>query len=1341
MFVIQGAAAEHSPKLSREQAIQTVLNRFSIEESQILLDHPSHRARFSIDGFEYRPKNTDLFWKWKLTEVHGQGTHHSAVGDVRPMSCEEQSVCFFRDGLTERYVVKRKTIEQQFLVRTALPPGQDLEITGVVTSNGEFARSEHGLSWRRQGRSVQLGTLTVYDADGKLVPARFDVSSNRTSIRIAAEDLATARFPLLIDPEVGTNDARISQMGPDGNTMFGGDHAAIAYNSTNNEYLVVWTGDTAAAPLVDGEFEIFGQRIDAITGALVGSQGFRISDMGPNGDINYGAFNPSVTYNSVDNEYLVVWEGDDTAGGLVDEEFEIFGQRIDAATGAEVGTNDFRISDMGPDGNGNFDAFSPSVAFSSTSQEYLVVWHGDDNQAPLVDNEYEIFGQRIAAASGTEVGSNDFRLSDMGTDGTFNGDARYARVAFNTTLNEYLVVWQGEDNIAPLVIGESEIFGQRLSAVSGAELGSNDFRISDMGPDGDTAYAANRPDVAYNSAQQEFLVVWYGDDNTGAVVDDETDIYGQRIDATNGSEVGTNDLRIGMMGPDGSTEYPAQNPRVVYNSAESEYLVVWTGSTVLGALVPAEFEIFGQRVAGATGALIGTSPLRISDMGPDGTFIYGAFSPALSYSAAQAEYFVTWYGDDNTPPLVDEEIEIFGQRLELNSAPGAPTLALSSSSDSGTSSSDRITNDSTPTFTGTSEPGSTVALTSSLDGSLGIVTATAGTYSFTTPELSAGTHAITAIATDSDGNDGPSSAAVSVTIDLSVAAPALSSPSSGVITSDLTPRFQGTSEANAVVTIVLNGADAFTINANSSGAFSADPPTELPPSPYTVSAIARDPAGNSSIPSSPISFEINRDDTDGDGILDPDDSDDDNDGVSDAQEITEGSDPKDASSYLYRLGPLFSSDWNSHLGMLNIAEFVNTAEDDNPFVISNLYSSTGLKFDDIFFEIPPGGEVDLLVHGLDGFGVNNYGTLVSFSFPSSAPVDGRMVHYRPDENFDMQFAFAMPFSLGLAGSVFVPFNTFQPSLAPGDETNVVANWISIDALLTARSTTGTLLFYDSEGIELGRFRFDANDRVDISGHQFGENRVGLVEWRPDEFSNEFTARNIRYYYDNPTGADSFDSAFQLEAVRGSKQTLTVPLDTRSSSSIIEVANTGTEATVATITLFNRQGEVITTVDRALAPYASTHFITDTFLVNDLGSASIKAAANGKIIAVVMQYGRSDTAAINYIYGIHGREALGTTIRGSYNTFIGQKCALLLLNPTDTQVTAAVRLVRYDGTVVREFYQLAVPARGIVEDTICDYDIADAFGVVTVAPSQRNTLVGYVIRYGKNNSYRFPTLLR
>jgi hypothetical protein len=50
--------------------------------------------------------------------------------------------------------------------------------------------------------------------------------------------------------------------------------------------------------------------------------------MGPDGNASFDAGNPAVAYNPSADEYLVVWEGDDDTGTLVDEEVEIFGQLL-----------------------------------------------------------------------------------------------------------------------------------------------------------------------------------------------------------------------------------------------------------------------------------------------------------------------------------------------------------------------------------------------------------------------------------------------------------------------------------------------------------------------------------------------------------------------------------------------------------------------------------------------------------------------------------------------------------------------------------------------------------------------------------------------------------------------------------------------------------------------------------------------------------------------------------------------------------------------------------------------------------------------------------------------------
>src|SRR5262249_7341654 len=185
---------------------------------------------------------------------------------------------------------------------------------------------------------------------------------------------------------------------------------------------------------------------------------FRISDMGTNGDPFSAAYRPDVTFNSANDESLIVWEGNDGVDGS--DTFEIYGQRLLGATGAETGDSDFRISDMGPDGDNNFDAGDPAVAYNEATNRYVVVWAGDNNVGDLDDNEFEIFGQRLDARPDTfgKIEPNDCRISSMGP----NGDTKFAAnsPAIVSSQTEFLAIWSGDTNTPPLVDDEFEIFGR-----------------------------------------------------------------------------------------------------------------------------------------------------------------------------------------------------------------------------------------------------------------------------------------------------------------------------------------------------------------------------------------------------------------------------------------------------------------------------------------------------------------------------------------------------------------------------------------------------------------------------------------------------------------------------------------------------------------------------------------------------------------------------------------------------------------------------------------------------------------------------------------------------------------
>ncbi len=457
--------------------------------------------------------------------------------------------------------------------------------------------------------------------------------------------------------EIGQNDFRISQTEPDPEGRFDAANPSVAYNNVDDEYLVVW--DAEGDPLPEGKFEIRGRRIDAAAGTPIGSDDFAIGTMGDPGDIDLDAKAPKVAYNAQENTYLVVWEGDDTSGALVDNEIEIYGRIVTfPMTGSQ-----FRVSDMGTDdGNGVFDARRAIAVYNGVNNEFLVVWDGDDDTGALANGELEVYGQRLLD-DGMETGTNDFRISTAGPDGDLTYDARSTAVAYNSIDNEYLVVWEGDDNVGTLVEGEQEIFGQRVDAATGAEIGANDFRISDMGPDGDPNFEAGEPRVAYNSIDHLYLVVWEGDDDTGALVDGEFETWGQLIDAATGEEIGA-DFRISDVGPDGQDSRDTGPPAVAYDGVANRFLVVWEADDTDAGIPNHKNEIFGQLLDGATGAEIGVNDFRISDMGPNDDPEYDAREVAVAFNPVNHEYLVVWRGEDDAGALVFNEFEIFGQRID-----------------------------------------------------------------------------------------------------------------------------------------------------------------------------------------------------------------------------------------------------------------------------------------------------------------------------------------------------------------------------------------------------------------------------------------------------------------------------------------------------------------------------------------------------------------------------------------------------------------------------------------------------------------------------------------------------
>ncbi len=501
---------------------------------------------------------------------------------------------------------------------------------------------------------------TILFASYKL-NADIKINSESTETSISNSARKDTLLSQTADTEIDVNDFRFQI------SNIGGWVPSVAYNFTDNEYLIVWNSGVNA----NNQSNIFGQRLDGTTGKALGENDFRISGIGDDNQNGNLRFFPSVSYNTTNNEYMVVWAAKDVGN----EEFEIFGQRLDATTGKELGENDFRINNIGSsDEEMQYIDPSPSIAYNSKNNEYMVVWNGDN-----IRDEFEIYGQRIDGTTGEEIGVDDFRISDIGRKRILGRSffaALNPSVTYNPTNNEYLVVWSGDEKRRKFLLPFTfigfpvfEIFGQRIDGITGQEVGENDFLISQVSK---TILDILIPYVSYNSQNNEYLVGWDGkslgfglslsrflepsfEDRFNSI-----GIFGQRIEGASGNELRPNDFRIN------SSEGNHSNPAIAYNSQENEYLVIWyrqkqeTVTDDNGTMViHVDEALFGKRINGVTSEIKETEEIKLAND-------LRSITSSVAYNTRDNEYLIVWASRTTTEgvDISDQTTEIFGRRFK-----------------------------------------------------------------------------------------------------------------------------------------------------------------------------------------------------------------------------------------------------------------------------------------------------------------------------------------------------------------------------------------------------------------------------------------------------------------------------------------------------------------------------------------------------------------------------------------------------------------------------------------------------------------------------------------------------
>jgi len=251
---------------------------------------------------------------------------------------------------------------------------------------------------------------------------------------------------------------------------------AIAYNNHQQEYLVVWWNDRP------GNDDIRAERVSR-SGNLLGSAWVA---SGAGADRQY----PRVAYNTARREYLVVWEHRNSGGS----EWNIAGQRLSVPSGPGSPQKVGGLINIAQGVTFTADCTRPAVAYSTTSDAYLVVfmygWGTHRIQGRVLSGNGAPAGTvfDLAAATGTSQEAPD--------------------LAYNGRQNGYLVVWQER-------VGDYDIYA-RLVHPDGSLVGPGSFAISGL-----PVWEETKPHVAAirtATALGEYAVVWQRDNSISGLI-------------------------------------------------------------------------------------------------------------------------------------------------------------------------------------------------------------------------------------------------------------------------------------------------------------------------------------------------------------------------------------------------------------------------------------------------------------------------------------------------------------------------------------------------------------------------------------------------------------------------------------------------------------------------------------------------------------------------------------------------------------------------------------------------------------------------------------------------------
>jgi len=310
-----------------------------------------YKARFADGAMEFVPalgptasRNLPLVFRLQSIACGTALLHDAAAGPAPTATIHDRQIAFVRSPVVERYDATPAGVEQSFLLRERPAGDGDLIVRGAITTELGAQRHTDG-TWRfTDGRhgGVAIGAVTGIAADGARCRGSATFADGVLELRLPAAFVATATYPLVLDPLFGT------VLLP-GSTGWDDSEADAAYEATAGVYLVAWRRSTSAT-----DQDLRAQRITTdgtFVGSLISITNTATSEI-----------RPAVATLNQPNRFVVAWQSATSPFGP----WSVLARSIAADTGALGTTVTVASSGIDPAVCGDRD---------TTSSQATIAWH------------------------------------------------------------------------------------------------------------------------------------------------------------------------------------------------------------------------------------------------------------------------------------------------------------------------------------------------------------------------------------------------------------------------------------------------------------------------------------------------------------------------------------------------------------------------------------------------------------------------------------------------------------------------------------------------------------------------------------------------------------------------------------------------------------------------------------------------------------------------------------------------------------------------------------------------------------------------------------------------------